>query len=121
MLYNKKRAAEPPQSLGHTVISLLLLLSAWKDEREAPKTCKSNEGKDDPCDEIRSAVKYRGNDVEIKKTDASPVQGADDGENKSYPIDDHKFLLLFFSWREIIVVYIFLCLALFIDVNCYFS
>ena len=82
MLYNKKRAAEPPQSLGHTVISLLLLLSAWKDEREAPKTCKSNEGKDDPCDEIRSAVKDRGNDVEIKKTDASPIYRADGNQNK---------------------------------------
>ena len=64
-------------------VKSLKFFSCTEEERDAPNACKSDNGVDDTADEgILTAAEPR-NYVELEKTDATPVECSDDGEDES--------------------------------------
>ena len=93
----EKEDVRHTESMPHRVYLLfvksLKFFSRTEKERDAPNAGKGNQGVDDTAyKSILTAAKpcYY---VELKKTDASPVECADDGENKRNSIQDHKKFL----------------------------
>ena len=64
-------------------VKSLEFFSRTEEERDAPNTRKGDNGVDDAADEsILTAAEPR-NYVKLEKTDATPVEGSDDGEDES--------------------------------------
>ena len=69
-----------------------------EDEGNAPDAGESDYCVDDTADDGILTAEEPGNGVELKETDAAPVEGADNGKNQSNTIHQHKRSIL--SWPE---------------------
>lgn len=64
-------------------VKSLEFFSRAEEERDTPNAREGDDGVDDTADEgILTAAEPR-NYVKLEKTDATPVEGSDDGENES--------------------------------------
>ena len=80
-----------------TVRDAVGLRIGTKQEGNAPDACQAYQGVDNAANKGCLTAKDPSNDVKGKKTDAPPVQGADDSKNQSNFINDHdnaSFLFL---------------------------
>ena len=68
----------------------LVLVAGAEEERNAPESRKGNERIDDTCPKAVVAAEEPGNRVELEEPDAAPVERADDGQNESNTVDDHR-------------------------------
>ena len=75
-------------------------LSCAEYERNAPDTRKSNYRIDNSADYGHRSAAYPRDEVEIKNTYATPVESADNSENKSYSVYYHHHVLAFPSERD---------------------
>jgi len=64
-------------------------LTASEEKGDAPKTCKGNYGVNNTGNDCLLTATDPCYKVETEKTDASPVQCADDGEQKGYSVKYH--------------------------------
>ena len=74
-----------PRKWGRCVSLRLLVLdsvkgfASAKQQRDAPNACKTYNGVDDAGKEGGLTTADPGDDVKLEKSDAAPVEGADDG------------------------------------------
>ena len=73
---------------GSALSDCIEAFSFTEDQRNAPNAGKSDHRVDDPAQDRHGAA-YPGNDVKIEKTDTTPVESADNSENKSYSVYYH--------------------------------
>ena len=68
----------------------LVLVAGAEEKGNAPKSCEGDEGVDDTRPKGVVPTEEPGNGVKLEKPDAAPVECADDGQNKSNTVDDHR-------------------------------
>ena len=66
-------------SLRFLVLDLVKGLASAKQQRDAPNTGKTYKSVDDAGEQRGLSTADPGNDVELEKSDATPVERADDG------------------------------------------
>ena len=92
--FSKKR---PPRARRRNRLRFDAFAGA-EDEGNAPDAGESDYCVDDTADDGILTAEEPGNGVELKETDAAPVEGADNGKNQSNTIHQHKRSIL--SWPE---------------------
>ena len=84
-----------PTLLRRALGSLLFVYRAEffasaEEKRNAPDTPKCNEGLDYSADESVLPAEKPSDDIKTKKSDTSPVERTDDGEQQGDPIHYHS-------------------------------
>jgi hypothetical protein len=80
---NKKRKRISLPFFGLDLLVDTQSFTAFKQDRDAPKSTKSNQSKNDSGNHMGSTRENPGNNIKIEETDASPVQAANDQNDKS--------------------------------------
>ena len=68
----------------------LVLVAFAEEERYAPESCKSNDGVDDARTERVVSAEDPGNGIELEKSHSAPVERANDRQNESNTVNDHR-------------------------------
>ena len=79
MPWKNSRQARQPSFL---VLDSVKGLASAKQQRNAPNACKSYNGVDDAAEQRGLSAADPGNEVELKQSDAAPVESAYDGQNQ---------------------------------------
>ena len=78
----------------HLLVQRFESFAGAEEERNTPDTCQSNNGVDNPAAKRSLTAQQPRHKVESEQSDASPVQGADDGDDQSDSVHNHCQILL---------------------------
>ena len=89
---NAKESPKQARQPSVLVLDLVKGFASAKQQRNAPNACKTYNGVDNAREQRGLSAADPCNDVELKQSDAAPVESTNDGQNQRNAIQYHHFV-----------------------------